>query len=177
MTNMDKGKKSAFKIILFDTVLYGALFAGLCLLLSLFQLQFRQGVYILSAGVIAVGFLAGVIQLLLKIKGKALKISLISVFILVLLLAARPILLIAAFTWNDECVVERDNKTYVAYVWSFLHTSVDYYDYYNFLVCGRQVRISEQGDGYFNRTEGEWDFPPRNVTYYDENSEILYVEE
>lgn len=174
---MEKGTKSVFKIILFDAVLYGALFAVVCLLLSVFQLKFRQWVYILSAGVIAVGFLVGVIQLLLKIKSKALKISLIGILVLVLLLAAKPTLLLAAFAWEDECVVERDGKTYVAYVWSFLHTSVDYYDYHNFLVCGSQVRISEQGDGTFHRAEGKWNFPPPSVTYYDENGEILYTEE
>ena len=64
------------------------------------------------------GFIVGIIQLLLKIKKKIVKIILISTFIMLFLISTSIIYFFGAFGYTPEHVVEKDGK-------SLLHMWVD----------------------------------------------------
>lgn len=177
---MKKIKKYIPKFIILDTLIYSALIAILYILLSSCNLMLREWVYIVSAILILIGFTVGVIQLFLKIKRKALKISLIVIFLILLLLSSPMLCFIAAFSYMPEHVVNKEGKKYVAYVNGFLRTYVYYYDYKNFIVSGKQKRIEEYyGKGGFDPIKNKFG-NERNVEstiYYDENGEIVTTTE
>lgn len=78
----------------------------------------------------------------------------------------------AVYTVDPTHIVERDGKKYVAEVTVFLSTRyVEYYDYKNIFVCGKQVRIAED---YCDGTDDplKEDTPILEAQYYDENGRL-----
>lgn len=140
---MDKLRKYIPRVILLDTALLAALYAASELILRCFGLMFRQRVFWIVAALTALGLIAGIVQLLLRIKKKAVRITLIVLFAAIALIASNIAFLLAAFTYEPEYVVERDGVKYTAYVYSFLDTTVRYYDYKGSLVTGKQMKIKE----------------------------------
>lgn len=175
---MSKIKKYIPRIILLDTILYGVIIVILYFILSFFKLMFREWIYITSAIIIMIGFVIGIVQLLLKVKKKIIKWIVISVFIILLLLSTPMIYFFGAFAYTPEHVVEKDGKEYVAYVNGFLRTYVYYYDYKNFIVVGNQKKIEEYyGSGGFDPIENKYgyEYNVKRTTYYDENGNIESV--
>ena len=68
---LEKCKKS----ILFYVIIYTLVLIISREILLLFNLNYRQFIYIISLIVIVVGFISGVIQLVLKLKNKTAKIE------------------------------------------------------------------------------------------------------
>lgn len=168
--------KNIPRIILLDIIIYALIIVALYFILPFFNLMFREWIYIVSAIVIIGGFVIGVIQLLLKIKKKFVKVVLISIFIILFLLSTPIMYFFVAFSYTPEYVVERDGKKFVAYVKGFKRTYVNYYDYKNIFVVGNQKRIQEYyGKGGFDPigdTNG-YNHNVEKTTYYDENGEII----
>lgn len=173
---MKKIKKYIPKIILLDTILYMLIIVILYFILSSFKLMFREWIYIVSAVIIIGGFVAGIIQLLLKIKEKILRNVLIGIVIILLLLSTPAIFFLGAFSYMPEHIVRKDGKNYVAYVNGFLRTYVSYYDYKNIFVVGNQKRIEEDyGKGGFDPIENKFGnkYDVETTTYYDENGNVV----
>ncbi len=162
-------------IILLDVLLVGAVFAGICGLLSLFGLQFRQWVFIVMAVVLGFPGLIGLFQILGFIKQRIIKIVLTWVVIIVVVCGTPILLIIGYLFYSPEYIINRDGKKYVAYVSSFFYTNVDYYEYHNFLVCGLHHRIKEAFEGgvdpYANSKESYYE--PDFTYYYDENGKLI----
>ena len=173
---MEKIKKYIPKIILLDTILYTIIIVALYFILSSFKLMFREWIYIVSAIIIIGGFVAGIIQLFLKIKEKVLRKVLIGIVIILLLLSTPAIFFLGAFSYTPEHIVRKDGKKYVAYVNGFLRTYVYYYDYKNIFVVGNQKRIEEDyGKGGFDPIENKFGnkYDVETTTYYDENGNVV----
>ena len=173
---MEKIKKYIPKIILLDTILYTLIIVALYFILSSFKLMFREWIYIVSAVIIIGGLVAGIIQLLLKIKEKVLRNVLIGIVIILLLLSTPAIFFLGAFSYMPEHIVKMDGKKYVAYVNDFLRTYVYYYDYKNIFVVGNQKRIEEDyGKGGFDPIEDKFGnkYDVETTTYYDENGNVV----
>lgn len=173
---MEKIKKYIPKIILLDTILYMLIIVTLYFILSSFKLMFREWIYIVSAVIIIGGFVAGIIQLLLKIKKKILRNVLIGIVIILLLLSTPAIFFLGAFSYTPEHIVRKDGNKYVAYVNGFLRTYVSYYDYKNIFVVGNQKRIEEDyGKGGFDPIENKFGnkYDVETTTYYDENGNVV----
>lgn len=173
---MEKIKKYIPKIILLDTILYMLIIVTLYFILSSFKLMFREWIYIVSAVIIIGGFVAGIIQLLLKIKEKILRNVLIGIVIILLLLSTPAIFFLGAFSYMPEHIVRKDGKNYVAYVNGFLRTYVYYYDYKNIFVVGNQKRIEEDyGKGGFDPIENKFGnkYDVEMTTYYDEDGNVV----
>lgn len=173
---MEKIKKYIPKIILLDTILYMLIIVTLYFILSSFKLMFREWIYIVSAVIIIGGFVAGIIQLLLKIKEKILRNVLIGIVIILLLLSTPAIFFLGAFSYMPEHIVRKDGKNYVAYVNGFLRTYASYYDYKNIFVVGNQKRIEEDyGKGGFDPIEDKFGnkYDVETTTYYDENGNVV----
>ena len=173
---MEKIKKYIPKIILLDTILYMLIIVTLYFILSSFKLMFREWIYIVSAVIIIGGFVAGIIQLLSKIKEKVLRNVLIGIVIILLLLSTPAIFFLGAFSYTPEHIVRKDGNKYVAYVNGFLRTYVSYYDYKNIFVVGNQKRIEEDyGKGGFDPIENKFGnkYDVETTTYYDENGNVV----
>lgn len=173
---MEKIKKYIPKIILLDTILYTLIIVALYFILSSFKLMFREWIYIVSAVIIIGGLVAGIIQLLLKIKEKVLRNVLIGIVIILLLLSTPAIFFLGAFSYMPEHIVKMDGKKYVAYVNGFLRTYVYYYDYKNIFVVGNQKRIEEDyGKGGFDPIEDKFGnkYDVETTTYYDEDGNVV----
>ena len=173
---MEKIKKYIPQIILLDTILYMLIIVTLYFILSSFKLMFREWIYIVSAIIIIGGFVAGIIQLVLKIKENVLRNVLIGIVIILLLLSTPAIFFLGAFSYTPEHIVRKDGKNYVAYVNGFLRTYVSYYDYKNIFVVGNQKRIEEDyGKGGFDPIENKFGnkYDVETTTYYDENGNVV----
>ncbi len=173
---MEKIKKYIPKIILLDIILYMLIIVTLYFILSSFKLMFREWIYIVSDVIIIGGFVAGIIQLLLKIKKKILRNVLIGIVIILLLLSTPAIFFLGAFSYMPEHIVRKDGKKYVAYVNGFLRTYVYYYDYKNIFVVGNQKRIEEDyGKGGFDPIENKFGnkYDVEMTTYYDEDGNVV----
>ena len=70
------GKKR--RILLADTALFTVLFIAVRLVLHLFRLNYRKWFLVLCLFLITVGIIAGIIQLLLKIRKRAVRIIAVS---------------------------------------------------------------------------------------------------
>ncbi len=173
-------KKYIPRIILIDTIIFILIFIIIFFILKAFNLMFREWVYILSAILIILGLIVGIIQLILKLKKNVLKISLILVFIIFLILLSPIAYLAFAFGYQPEHVVYKDGEKYIAYVNGFLDTYVYYYDYKNLLVVGNKMKIKEYyGNGGFDPIKNRYGYEYKvlNTTYYDANGNIISTDE
>lgn len=152
-----------FRSILADTVLFALLMAALHFVLALFRLRFRLWVYLGCAVLVIFGLLAGMIQLLRRIRRPVLRIVLISLCSAVWLAAAAVIAFLALWNEDGEYVRERDGKQYVVRERSYLLKSeLFFYDYHNGIVSGNVPRFSE----FYNGPVLE-EYPPTSVCWYD----------
>ena len=139
------------KYILLDTLVVATLFAGAHAILSLFHLKFIEWVYYAVIGIIIIGILLGIFQLLLKIRKNYVKYVAICVEAICLIPLTYICILIFAFTYKPMHIVEKDGIKCVAYVRSFLQVYVDYYEYKNPLIIGNEVLFTDYfGKGGFD---------------------------
>ena len=139
------------KYILLDTLVAATLFAGAHGILSLFHLKFIEWFYYAVIGIITIGILLGIFQLLLKIRKNYVKYVAICVEAICLIPLTYICILIFAFTYKPMHIVEKDGIKCVAYVRAFLRVYVDYYEYRNPLITGDEVLFTDYfGKGGFD---------------------------
>ena len=139
------------KYILLDTLVVATLFAGAHAILSLFHLKFIEWVYYAVIGIITIGILLGIFQLLLKIRKNNVKYVAICVGAICLIPLTYICILLFAFTYKPMHIVEKDGIKCVAYVRAFLQVYVDYYEYKNPLIIGNEVLFTDYfGKGGFD---------------------------
>lgn len=77
------------------------------------------------------------------------------------------------FTIQLEHIVEKNGEKMVAYVNSFLQVDVNYYDYKNAVVRGKQIRINEDyANGGYDPFEREKMPMVKRYIYYDKAGNI-----
>ena len=174
---MKRIKKYIPMIILLDTIILVLIYIAFCIVLNMFNLVFRKWVLTLFLLMLATGFIAGVIQLLLKIRKSVLKNVLICIFVILVSVTGSVIIPITIFAFaNEEYIVERDNVKYVAHVDGWLKIYVHYYEYKGPFLEGKTERIEEYyGKGGFDPIGGEDKYTVIRTTYYDEGSNLISV--
>lgn len=167
--DMKKIRKVIPGIILADTLLFILLFLLAESGLQACGLTFRKYVVFVSFLAAAAGFAAGVVQLILWLRGKMLRAVLIVLFSAAVLWSgytAGPLLLFVFA--GEEHVVRRDGAAYVAHVDGWMDTYVRYHRYVNPLVEGDAVLIEEYyGEGGFDPFQGEGEHQPLRTVYYN----------
>lgn len=167
------------KNILMYTIIYICTFIIINLILNIFNMNYREWIYLVSLILIGMGLVIGVIQLLCKIKKKIVKIIAIILFIIVLIPCGLYTYIFCIFAYQPEHVVMRDGKKMVAYVNGFMDIYVEYYDYKNFFAVGNKLKIKEYyGDGGFDPIKNKYgyNYPVISTDYYDENGNIIKTE-
>ena len=157
-------------------LVYVAIFIGIFFLLrsilNLFDMEYRQWTYILGTIVFVIGTIAGVIQLLSRIKFSWLRILSYCVLTCAIVVSIPFSVIAFAFIFVTEHVVQKDEYKLVAYVDGFLKTNVYYFDYKSPFTQGKCLRLSEYyGDGAFDPIK-----PPNGVTH-DVKSYVWYDDE
>ncbi len=169
-------KLKLHKYILFYTAIFGILLVITHIVLNHYGMIFRRVPVFVCAGLICLGTIIGLFQLVPLIRKKAEKIIACIVLVLLSLLVAYFGVLKVSFPTSGytEHIVEKDGEKYVAIVYGHLHTYVFYHDYINYVVCGKQVRISEDyGKGSFDPLTDGNNHPVLRRTAYDkEGNEI-----
>ncbi len=140
------------KFILIYTGIYILIFAGLCFILPLYDLRIRCWVNLASAIIIIAGIVVGVLQLIFKIKIKAIKYILTSIFCIIALIASIYINLFCGLIgiFAQEYFIKVDEKKYVAIESGFMeNTYVKYFDYKNIFVSGSKIRMERSRYWFF----------------------------
>lgn len=173
--------KGCKKNILFYTFVYAILFIVSKLILSAIGIEYRQYINYFSIILILMGVILSVIRFFIKSKSKKTRICIIicSVSIIGLIIICSPIILLFIAFLPPEHVVEKDNKKYVAYVYSWLDTRVEYYDYINFWLVGKTKRIED----FYNDVgrdvlakDAKGLFTPSYTTYYNNDGKIIDID-
>lgn len=160
---LEKCKKS----ILFYVIIYTLILIISREILLLFNLNYMQFIYIISLIIILVGFICGVIQLLLKIKNKTAKIISICIFVILLIYPVLPFGgFLFIFSYMPEKVVMKDNEKLVTYTSSFWDVDIYYYKYLNPFIRSTKLKIHEQYSEHDIYT----------ITYYDDEGNIIKEE-
>lgn len=163
--------------ILLDSIIVLLIIIVLNCLFELFNLKLRQNIIYFSIIMIIIGTIIGMIQLY-KTKGKIVKriiIGLSTLCIIFGIIFWQFIFFIVAFTYTPEHIVYKDGKKYVAQVYSWLDTTVRYYEYKNFFIMGSKQRIVEN---YYNigidvLADKNKERKPDNISYFDEDGKII----
>lgn len=167
---MEKIKEYIPKYILLDTIIFIIIVIVLNVILSIFNLMFRQGVCTLFRVVITLGIIIGIVQIILKKRPN------LTITVIIFLILFGPIIVMIVSSNNPEYVVVRNGKMYVVYIAyneAGYPTNALYYDYKNFLVVGKQLKMSENcGEEGFNPIGNDAEHPIEWVTYYDDDGNI-----
>ena len=142
LISFDKIIKTLKDKIIFYFLLFSSFVYILSKVLDFYNLEFRLHVGNFFAYVSIISFTCGVIQLLLKIRKRAVKIIAIFFYILVMTCVVLFFEFIMVFGYSEQVGIKNDVK-YVAKVYSFLKTYVDYHKYVNCFVNEKQVSYSE----------------------------------
>ena len=166
------------KHILLDTIIYILFIIIIYFILKLFNMQYRNWIYYVSFALIIIGTIVGIIQLYRR-KGKKFKktiITLTFIITLIFLIFWQHILFLLALLYTPEHVVIKNDKKYVAHVYSWLDTTVKYYKYVNAFFMGNKAVMKEY---YYNVGRDVLDkeiaenYSPSETVYYDKEREVI----
>jgi len=171
--------KDCRKSILFYTFVYSILFFISKIILNMLGLEYMQYIYKFSIFIILFGIVLGVIQNFIRSKSKDTRvciivcsISIIAIFVLFWQFFA---LLYIGF-FPPEHIIEKSDKKMVGYVYAFLDTRVEYYEYINILVRkANKSYVEDYGQGGFDPFCDKigHNHEIQDITYYDENGKVI----
>lgn len=171
---LNKCKKS----IIFYTCIFFVLFILSKIIINLNGLDYMKYIYESSMIIILLGIILGIVQIFLKTKstrGKKIIIICCACILTIIIIFYKLIFSIIE-NQAPEYIIEKDNKKYVVYVYSWLDTKVEYYNYINFLLRGTKKKIQ---DNYNNvsldvlNKKVRGIYTPNNTYYYDEEGNII----
>ena len=130
------------------------------------NMEYRGWIYTVSGFALIIGFIVGIIQLILRIKKKSINIIGMVLFIVLIIFCSPYVLLFFAVTCQEEDIVVYENQKMVAYTQSFWDKRINYYEYINFIVRRRYPKLEE----YYGEN-GE-----HILTYYNDKGEVIKEE-
>lgn len=164
--------------ILFYTVIYLIIFIISKFIINLIGFDYMKKIYISSTIIIILGIIASIIQTLIKNKSMKKKIisTIIYLIIIVVLLIFYTFIFFVSSMLVPEYIIDKDNNKYVAYVYSWIDTRVEYYDYINFFIRGSKKKIQENYNNVGKdvlSAEVKKIYTPDNTYYYDYKGNII----
>ncbi len=154
---MEKNNKS----ILAWTLIYILIMLAITGILNIFNLTFLNWIKYFSMIICFIGIILGTLQLLKKKK----ILAVIMIVIEVIIILAIDLYCILLFDF-EEIVTQDGNKMVKRTHSVLLSNCIEYYDYKNFFVRSKQIRIYEA----YNNSLDEW----MSTSYYDENGNFMY---
>ena len=165
-------KNNIFFFALFILLMYSILY----FILDLVGLTFLNWVRVIFEGAIFICFVIGIMQGILKIQNKVLKVIyfiLLGIFLIFLYFAVKILYVFGISIYLPEYTAQKDGVKYVVYVDNFILSDARYFKYENIFVRDNTIEFKEDyGFAKYNPFE-ENTRKIRNVTYYDENGKKL----
>ena len=158
--------KKILKSILFWDVIFILIMFLISFILGLYNYQFLSWIKYLIIIICFIGIIIGTIQVLRKKTKLCFIICILEFFIIIIL----SFLLVLYYSCNVEEIVIKDDIKMIKETHSVLLSNwINYYDYENIFVRGKQVKIYEAHDDYI----GEYLY----TIYYDEDGNVIKREE
>lgn len=142
--------KKIIKAIITNMIFYALILSAIVIsskiIINNYGIEFRNWFYVASIIMISLFFVIGIIQIICKTHDIAIKVFLISTFIIFIGVASA----IAYFFYDlfipYEIIVQKQGKRLIGQSYSFLTTKITYYDYINLIVRGKDVVLYEELD-------------------------------
>ncbi|MBP3254952.1 MAG: exo-alpha-sialidase [Clostridia bacterium] len=165
--------KSFFRSMYFYTFVFAIVFIISKVIINSLNLEYMQYIYKGATIAVVIGILLGIIQSIIKSETNGRRTLIIVTTLLIVIIVAPIVAFFIAFQ-PPEHIVEKGNKKYVAYVYSWHHTRVDYYEYMNFFVRGITKRIEEnyKNGGDVLDKEHKGLYMPNSTYYYNVEGKI-----
>ncbi len=164
------------------TVMYLLIFTIIKLIINACGMEFMHCVYIFSICIVILGFVAGMIQIIIKANEKSTKICVAICLVCITFFLAIFGSFYIAFLPPEHIIAEhllkKDKKQMVGYVRSFLSTEVDYYDYYNVFFRSKYKSIvDDYGKGEFDPFEEKLGYKHEvlETRLYNKEGKIIYT--
>lgn len=168
---MKKELKFISYIVIFDIC-----FVIIKLIANSIRLEYMQWIYKIVLAVNVISLIVGIVKIIIKTQNKVAKVILSVIMILFAIGALflfQIILLMYLAFFPAEHIVTKNDTLMVGYVYGFMRTRVDYYDYKNLFFRSNIKTYSEDyGRGSFNPFESEHEVQEYN--YYDEKGNFIY---
>lgn len=142
---MKKVIKSILSNMIFYALTLSAIFVFSKRIISDYNMEFRNWFYVTIIGTIFLFFIIGIMQIICKIKDK-----LIKTFIIITLLVFISISLAISYFFYEilipyeEQIIEKQGITFVGHTYSFVTTKIEYYEYINLIVRGKDILLYEE---------------------------------
>ena len=142
---MKKVIKSILKNMIFYALILSAIFIFSRKIVNSYNMEFRDWFYFAIIGIIFFLFIIGIIQIICKLKSVVIKIFII----LTLLVFIGVSLAITYFLYDilvqyEEQVIDKNGKKFVGHVYSFVTTKIEYYEYINSILRGKDIVLYEE---------------------------------
>lgn len=158
--------KKLLKSILFWDVIFLLIMFLISFILGIYNYQFLSWIKYIIIIISFIGIIIGTIQVLRKKTKLCFIICILEFFIIIIL----SFLLVLYYSCNVEEFVIKDDIKMIKETHSVLLSNwINYYDYENIFVRGKQVKIYEAHDDYI----GEYLY----TIYYDEDGNVIKREE
>ena len=108
------------------------------------NMEFRNGTYIDAIIILTIFFLIGIIQIICKIKDNLIKIFIILTILTLVSLTGFIIYLFYDLEAPVEQVVNKEGKIFVVHEYSYVSTKLEYYEYINSFIRGKNVVLTEE---------------------------------
>lgn len=142
---MKKVIKSIFTNMIFYALILIAIFVFSKRIVNDYNMEFRDWFYFAVIGIVFIFFVIGTIQIICKMKDLIIK----SFIIITLLVFIGISLIVTYFLYEilvpyEEKVIEKQGVTFVGHTYSYVTTKVEYYQYINLIVRGKNVLLYEE---------------------------------
>ena len=108
------------------------------------NMEFRNGTYIAAIIILTIFFLIGIIQIICKIKDNLIKIFIILTILTLVSVTGFIIYLFYDLEAPVEQVVNKEGKIFVVHEYSYVSTKLEYYEYINSFIRGKNVVLTEE---------------------------------
>ena len=142
---MKKVIKSILKNMIFYALILSAIFMFSKKIVNNYNMEFRTWFYFGTVGLVFLLFTIGIIQIICKLKSIVIKIFII----LTLLVFIGVSLAITYFLYDilvqyEEQILNKQGKKFVGHVYSFVTTKIEYYQYINSILRGKDMVLYEE---------------------------------
>lgn len=142
---MKKVIKSILKNMIFYALVLSAIFIFSKRIINSYNMEFRNWFYFAMISLMFFLFVIGIIQIICKFKSLLIKIFVI----LTLLVFIGISLSITYFLYDilvqyEERIINKQGKIFVGHVYSFVTTKIEYYEYINSILRGKDIVLFEE---------------------------------
>ena len=142
---MGKVIKAILKNMIFYALIFCTMFIFLKSLINNYNMEFRDWFYIMAIGVMFLLFIIGILQIICKMKDIVIKIFIIlTLLVFICISLGITYFFYSILVSYEEHVIEKQGIKLVSHTYSFVTTKIEYYEYINLIVRGKDMILYEE---------------------------------